>query len=233
MNFLTKFGDQNTLLFALEKIIKMKSSALKTESNQIQLSSRFDFNNKKKKSLRVNVSQKKSIRQISPLLTEEAETEIAWGGIPDLRKVCYELMGTFIGQSLPYSALQFAPILRQMEKIDQQEIATFLKNPKTNHVLVQNEWMKVVLIHWESGKYSSIHGHPEGGCVFKVLKGNLEEKRFSPSDHSKMTWVSYFQKGNMAYIDNEIAHHAVGNPFNAPAISIHVYTPGKKSPKQS
>lgn len=30
----------------------------------------------------------------------------------------------------------------------------------------------------------------------------------------------------MAYIDDEMAYHAVGNPFDEPAISLHAYTSG-------
>jgi predicted metal-dependent enzyme (double-stranded beta helix superfamily) len=104
----------------------------------------------------------------------------------------------------------------------------FTNNKETNHVLIQNEWLKVVLIHWKPGKYSSIHGHPSGGCVFKVLQGTLEEKRYTTGEDPKLLATSKYEKNSIAYIDDHMAYHAVGNPSNASAISIHVYTPGIK-----
>ena len=73
-----------------------------------------------------------------------------------------------------------------------------------------------------------IHGHPAGGCVFKVLQGTIEEKRYTSTINPELIAISKYQKGNMAYIDDQMAYHAVGNPFSTSAISLHVYTPGLK-----
>ena len=72
-----------------------------------------------------------------------------------------------------------------------------------------------------------MHGHAQGGCVFKVLKGSVQEKRYTPDAEQKLLATSRFEEQAMAYIDDEMAYHAVGNPFDEPAISLHVYTPGR------
>ncbi len=162
------------------------------------------------------------------LLTVDAQKEIAQGSIPDLRRVCAELFKTFYLPGSPYAATQFIPVLRKLEFLDQEVVQRFLQNPGKRHVLVENELMKVVLIHWKSGEISSIHGHPKGGCVFKILQGSLEELRYTADASPKLLSVSKYQEGSMAYIDDNMGHHAVGNPFDMPAISLHVYTPGKK-----
>ena len=163
--------------------------------------------------------------QPANLLTEDALSEIKQGNIPDLRQVCRELADTFI-QAGPHNALQFIPVFQKLTSIDPVAAMKFMQNEKTNHVLVKNTWMKLVLIHWKPGKVSSIHGHPKGGCVFKVLQGKLEEKRYSSDQAQSLLATSVFQKGSMAYIDDQMAYHAVANPFEESAISIHVYTPG-------
>lgn len=163
------------------------------------------------------------------LLTSHAMYQMMAGLIPDLWKACIDLIGTFIQRSSPYSALQFVNVLRDMHKISLEEIDRFKANPETNHVLIQNDLMKVVLIHWEPGKQSNIHGHPSGGCVFKVLHGALEEKRYTADENARFLSVSKCDAGSIAYIDDNMAYHAVGNPFKKSAISIHAYTPGKKS----
>lgn len=163
----------------------------------------------------------------SRLLTREAIDEIARGSIPDMTRVCFDLFDTFLQPDAPYAAFQFIPVLKALNAIDRAAAKRFMKNPVTRHVLVDNALLKVVLIHWEPGVYSGIHGHPKGGCVFKVLKGSLEEKRYGTGKAHRPLAVSTFKSGSMAYIDDNMAYHAVGNPFDKPAISLHVYTPGK------
>jgi len=178
----------------------------------------------------INNNLIESITGSPELLTTSAQSQIFSGMIPDLRPVCYDLYNTFFEKGAPFNALQFVQVLKIMKSIDDLEIEKFISNPETNHVLVQNELLKIVLIHWKPGKYSSIHGHPAGGCVFKVLQGKIEEKRYTPSDISpRLLTVSTFQEDSMAYIDDHMAYHAVGNPFATSAISLHVYTPGKKA----
>ncbi len=161
------------------------------------------------------------------LLTAQAAAAMAAGRIPNLEQVCLSLFQTFLTQRRPYTALQFIPILKKLETIDQAEAERFPENPGGSHILVQNTLLKVVLIHWAPGKFTGIHGHPKGGCVFKVLKGSLEEKRYSPDTSQRLLALSTLRQGSMAYIDDDMAYHAVGNPFDTSAISLHVYTPGR------
>lgn len=167
------------------------------------------------------------LRQPS-VLTAEAQAEMAQGSLPDLGRICQDLFATFFKPGAPYSALQFIPVLKALDGLDRAEARRFMKNPATRHVLVQNDLLKVVLIHWKPGEFSGIHGHPKGGCVFKVLRGSLEERRYSPDAAQQLLAVSSFQRGGMAYIDDNMAYHAVGNPNDVSAISLHVYTPGKR-----
>ena len=162
------------------------------------------------------------------LLTSSALYQMSMGLLPDLWQVCLDLYHTFLDKSTPFTAMQFIPVLKKLLSINHQEMERFLENHDTHHVLIQNELLKVVLIHWQPGKYSPIHGHPAGGCVFKVLHGSIEEKRYTPDAEPQLIAVSRYDKGSMAYIDDHMAYHAVGNPFDSSAISLHVYTPGLK-----
>ena len=160
------------------------------------------------------------------LLTEDARAGMKNGGIPSLEPVCDQLTDTFTNGNYPFNALQFIPVLRLTALNIKEEIERFLVNPITKHVLVQNDLIKIVLIHWKPGDYSAVHGHAAGGCVFKVLYGSVEEKRYGTESNPALLGISQFNEGGMAYIDDTMAFHAVGNPFHESAISIHVYTPG-------
>lgn len=210
MNSLKNFSETNTSLFT-------KASNL------------FGFNNisnSERESISSPATSQLDQRGYDQLLTSKTLYQMAAGQLPDLWKVCMELHSTFSSNHAPYSAMQFVPVLNQINLLDKKQLNSFLANEETNHVLIQNEWLKAVLIHWKPGKQSNIHGHPEGGCVFKVLHGKLEEKRYDSTTESKLLGISTLQQGGMAYIDDTMAHHAVGNPFESPAISLHVYTPG-------
>ncbi|WP_167615524.1 cysteine dioxygenase [Maribellus sediminis] len=165
----------------------------------------------------------------SRLLTPEASLGMSNGSLPNLATVCRELFNTFHTKQAPYSALQFVPVMQKVSALDPDQLKRFLKNRETRYVLVDNSWMKVVLIHWKPGKVSDIHGHPSGGCVFKVLHGKLEELRYSTDEKQRILCSNGYRTGSIAYIDDRLGYHAVGNPFGASAVSLHVYTPG--SPK--
>jgi len=162
------------------------------------------------------------------LLTSKTLYQMAAGQLPDLWKLCMDLYGTFLFNNGPYSAMQFVPVLQQINALDPLQLENFLANEETNHILIQNAWLKAVLIHWKPGKQSNVHGHPQGGCVFKVLHGKLQEKRYDSMAETQPVSTSVLQQGGMAYIDDTMAYHAVGNPFESSAVSIHVYTPGMK-----
>ncbi len=154
-----------------------------------------------------------------------AKRERTFPGIPDMTAVVRELIATFFKSSYPFNARQFVPVLQALV-LNKTEIARFLEHPVSKHVLVNNHLLKVILIRWAPGKFSSIHGHPKDGCVFKVLHGKVEETRYKNDENRNLFIINRCQKGTMAYIDDTMALHKVGNPYKEPAISIHAYTPG-------
>ena len=149
--------------------------------------------------------------------------QMATGRLPDLREVCLELADTFINSSGPYSAMQFVPALKRLQTLNREQVKKFINNPQTRHILVSTDRFELVLNLWKPGKASEIHGHPGGGCVFKLLQGKLEELRYTPEHSPRLMATSSLRSGSMAYIDDSIAFHQVGNPYGSGAISLHAY----------
>ena len=163
-----------------------------------------------------------------PLLSNKVMHKPVLRTTPALESLNRELYNTFLTNDAPYNALQFVPVLQTLNSLGHLEAERLLDNPQSSHVLMQNALLKAVLILWQPGKFSSIHGHPRGGCTFKVLYGKLVEKRYTTDDTQQLLSVSTLQTGSMAYIDDDMGYHAVGNASSTAAISIHVYTPGTK-----
>ncbi len=156
-------------------------------------------------------------------ISQNMAFQMATGRIPDLREVCLELADTFIKISAPYSAMQFVPVLKRLQTLDREQVKRLLKNPQTRHVLVSTDRFELVLNLWKPGKASDIHGHPDGGCVYKLLQGKLEELRYTPDHSPRLLSTASLRNGSLAYINDGIAYHQVGNPYGTPAISLHAY----------
>ena len=71
---------------------------------------------------------------------------------------------------------------------------------------------------------SYIHDHPEGGCILKVLQGELIEHKYDTKNLELLEVLNH-NKGSIGYIDNTIAYHRVGNDSKEKAISLHIYSP--------
>ena len=95
-----------------------------------------------------------------------------------------------------------------------------------NTPIFQNEYFRLVLIHWEGYARSKKHGHPEGGCLLKVLSGALSETRYDPFDPQREAGRHHFLPGDVSYIHDALAYHVVENPLPEPAVSLHMYAPG-------
>jgi len=167
-----------------------------------------------------------------PFFTEKAFMDMSMGRIPDFESLYHSLSEIIVMEGAPLSAIQFLPALRTFTIENKTEIKNFLSNPETNHVIVQNDLIKIVLIRWEPGSECNIHGHAEKGCVFKVLKGKIVEKRFSADNTKRLLAQGTYKKDTIAYIDDLMGLHCVGNPFTEPAITLHMYTPGNYKPRK-
>jgi len=93
-----------------------------------------------------------------------------------------------------------------------------------NTILYQSDDVKLVMIYWREGQQSSVHGHPGGGGLIKVLSGCLEETRYEPGSDDKVIDHHRLPVGSMGYIHDVLAYHRVSNPMGEPAVSLHVYS---------
>ncbi len=156
-------------------------------------------------------------------ITQEAVIKIALGQIPDLRSVCLSLYHMFGNADQKKSVIQAIPILHDLISWPSANWDTLRPSSKNSHLLINNKIMKAILIFWPKSGLGNIHGHPKGGGVFQLLKGSIEEWRYTTDESPKLLSVSTYQKGSVGFINDEMGYHAVGNPFDSPAVTLHVY----------
>ncbi len=124
------------------------------------------------------------------------------------------------------TALDFMPIFNDFTAPSDALINELLTAQASRHILVDNEWLKVIVIRWTPGEISAIHPHPKGGGIYRVLLGSVEELRYSFGDQPELLAKNQLYHGSTLYIDDRFGQHAVGNPFPSPAISLHAYLKG-------
>jgi len=162
-----------------------------------------------------------------PVFTQKAFLDMTLKRIPDFEPLYENLLETDIPEGGPLSAIYFLDALRKF-RLSKEEIGQILNNPEGKHILAENELIKIVLIRWAPGDMAGIHGHAKGGCVLKVLHGEIAERRYSTDDKSLMLSQSRYFKDHIAYIDDVMGLHDVENNSGKYAISLHLYTPGIK-----
>lgn len=94
--------------------------------------------------------------------------------------------------------------------------------------LIREDGLLVVLIGWLPGQASPPHDHGGSACVYRVLRGVAEERRFErlPSGEVRVEAVERFAANATIRCEGEDIH-SLGNPVDAtaPLVTLHVYRP--------
>jgi len=132
-------------------------------------------------------------------------------------------------------------LFRRLEVTQEDTSAyTFIteeKNYTRNLISTDDETYTLLLLCWNPNKSSPIHDHPCDGCWMRVLQGSINEKRYKINGSTTTTTTtttnkelictkdSTFQEGEIAFIDDHLGLHKVGNQGKELAISMHLYSP--------
>ena len=98
------------------------------------------------------------------------------------------------------------------------------KNKYNRYIFKKNDLFELVIITWDANQETRLHGHPENGCLFKVLQGNIDEYLYKNID-SKEFKINKFSKNDVSYIDDKKGFHSMKNNYNNTCVSIHIYSP--------
>ncbi|HEX2617029.1 MAG TPA: cysteine dioxygenase family protein [Flavobacteriales bacterium] len=151
---------------------------------------------------------------VSPVTTDRPNS---------LEEITYHLQVRAMTAPAHSTALAFLPILERTATFAPGQWAYLAQQPDGRDVLVDNAYLKVVVIRWEPGALSTLHGHPLGGGVFKVLEGVIAEARYRSTDSLVPFSEHTYRPQATSYIDDDMGLHTVGNPFPVPAVTVHAY----------
>lgn len=123
-------------------------------------------------------------------------------------------------------------LLRYYQSKEENWAKYALRDQNTNYTrnLVTNikTHSNLLVLVWEPGKQSKIHGHPSTHCFMKILQGQLQERLFdakSPEADRVLMRTTTLPTNSVAYITDELGLHQMKNPTTDLAISLHLYVP--------
>ncbi len=90
----------------------------------------------------------------------------------------------------------------------------------------KNSLFELCLIFWYNNAISTIHDHPEKGCIMKIIKGELIENMFKNIGNKKCSFIqkNIITKNNIVNrCGNTILHQIINNTDLT--VSLHLYFP--------
>lgn len=87
----------------------------------------------------------------------------------------------------------------------------------------------IFILTWRPNATTPVHNHPNTGCIYKVLQGQITEEIYDPLHiETKPIQKTSLRKGDCGYIDDNVGYHRIYNATNELAVSIHIYQTGYK-----
>jgi cysteine dioxygenase len=126
---------------------------------------------------------------------------------------------------------KIASILASYKGVDWINIMSPIKKENYNEnkyckiLINKNENFDMYLIIWLTNAKSPIHDHPNGGCVVKILSGNLIENIYqNVNDQAVFVSENQLKENQISIKYGKEYLHQITNP-SIKAISLHVYFP--------
>ncbi len=112
------------------------------------------------------------------------------------------------------------------------DVARFIRFDPQNYVrslVTRGERWEMRLLCWRPGQTSTLHGHGDSACAFRVLRGSAVESILGCRDR---VWAP----GDIVEETGSQLVHQVGNAGNDPLLTLHLYSPplpvDKPSPRE-
>lgn len=112
-------------------------------------------------------------------------------------------------------------------KIEAAELSSFItwsKQGYTRNCLARTSQYELILLCWDVGAKTPIHGHGGEDCWVYQIQGTVEEKRFKQeAGLLKVTNRLVLTPEKLAYMNDRMGYHSIENISNQRAMTLHIY----------
>ncbi len=143
-----------------------------------------------------------------------------------LDRLCQELT-TVLGRDPKGKAVAALLERYAREEGDWAQWTFFDAGTYTRNLVHRSSLYELLILGWEAGQASPIHDHDGQHCWMAVLEGPMQEVHFraaGPGAPLTQGALRTFERGEVAYIADEIALHRVQATPAARGVSLHLYS---------
>jgi len=176
-------------------------------------------------SLKITAS---SLEEAEPKVLEKKDEEMNFFGLVEAITAAIE--GGKIDQTKEPAAIEkYQADLKEWKRY---EFWDDKKCYTRNLIATDNETFALMLLCWNPGKFSPIHSHAGSECFLRTLQGAVSEVQYEwpeagSSDEAKLKvkGETVVRVGDIAYMNDSLGLHKVGNATTEKAITLHCYMP--------
>ncbi len=105
-----------------------------------------------------------------------------------------------------------------------EEFATWEDGCYTRNCIARRDCFEFILLCWDSGAKTPIHGHNGQNCWVYQVSGSASEKRFKKTHYGfELTNHTILNAGKITYMHDRMGYHTLENPTKTPSMTLHVY----------
>ena len=113
----------------------------------------------------------------------------------------------------------------QLPKDDFKKYAYWKQDGYTRNCIERTEIFELVLICWNPGDKSAVHGHDDQRCWVYQVDGVINERRFTMDEAGKLEERQHLELSphRLSYMEDEMGFHSLENRSNERAMTLHLY----------
>ena len=112
----------------------------------------------------------------------------------------------------------------QISAAEIMSYATWSKECYTRNCLARTDKYEIILLCWEIGAKTPIHGHGGEDCWVYQVHGTVEEIRLEEhGDTLEETDRMVLSPGKLSYMTDRMGYHTIENTSDQRAMTLHIY----------
>lgn len=95
----------------------------------------------------------------------------------------------------------------------------------TRNCIYRDDIFELILLCWEKGQETSIHGHDGEDCWVYMLQGEMQEVYYTidTQNYLREVHVQTLHPKHISFMNDSIGFHKLKNTYEGRSISLHLY----------
>ncbi len=107
---------------------------------------------------------------------------------------------------------------------DFAQYATWTEDGYTRNCIARRDGFEFILLCWEPGATTPIHGHGGQDCWVYQVDGSVRERRYQESNGAfETTNDMTLNAGGLCYMHDRMGYHSLSNEADKRSMTLHVY----------